>query len=134
MNAQELYELVKDWPREAWPEGVVVNPQPDDYPFMGVSDHIGTNPRPTDYFNIPCVHAVLLFEASLMRWLESKTTGGICIETLAHEQNEVFWHVVFAVGWAEADIRGQSLIHALASAVRAIVPPISPVCSTGDSQ
>lgn len=112
MNAQELYELVKDWPREAWPEGVVVNPQPDDYPFMGVSDHMGIEPKPGDFFQIPAAHATLMFEASGMRWLDA---SGSFVAKLASGTYSVVVRTDLSVR-----ITSSSKLHAIDAAIKEI--------------
>ena len=55
MNAKALYELVKDLPRECYPEGVWYDP--DGKVWNDTTD------------GAPASLPVLLFEASMMRWL-----------------------------------------------------------------
>lgn len=103
MNAQDIYELVREWPREAWPEGVeyeVGSIGEDPLPMFVISlDGIEVESDeidPAEHWKgegpemvadpaclCPSQLAELLFEASGMRWLEqhgcvrtSKTSDG----------------------------------------------------------
>ena len=68
MTADELHKLVRDWPREAWPEAVEYN----DKTVVGSwRTHRGSF--------ILIAHAVLLFEASGARWLERETMAPVSI-------------------------------------------------------
>lgn len=62
MTATDLHELVSDWPREAWPEGLDFNDDENGYrPHWTLDNN-------TREFCQPA-HAVLMFEASGLRWL-----------------------------------------------------------------
>lgn len=83
MTAPELYEIVREWPREAWPKSInlacfSVYPSADGEVFVTLHD------RPAYDGKEPLrdlEDAVLLFEASGMRWLEARfgpvTSGSV---------------------------------------------------------
>lgn len=106
MNASDLYEVVKDVPREAWPSCVtgwirgiyveVRTSETGDKPHA-VSSHMFTE------------DAILLFEASMMRRLATRLDWSVVVY-----KSQSTWFVVIGPDeWA-----GSSLIEALAAACK----------------
>lgn len=104
MNAQELYELVKDWPLAAFPEGV----------SYGRSRFSGR----MQWGRIDChayfadVQAALLFEASGMRWLDA---SGSFVAKLASGTYSVVVRTDLSVR-----ITSSSKLHAIDAAIKEI--------------
>lgn len=65
MNAAELSEIVKDVPREAWPDALRLEPH---------VWHV-QSAEPGVWVSLSAQNAALLFEASMMRWLTTHTDG-----------------------------------------------------------
>lgn len=105
MTATELYELVKDVPREAWPDEIewdthlIVFGCPH-YPDWRLLEN----------------HAVLLFEASMSRWLEEKTGG---IQLYWKDDGKKRRHRVQDL-WVVPNVKGEgpTRLHALAAACK----------------
>ena len=80
MNAQEIYETVKDWPREAWPPYTKFIEE-FKMPMIDGEGNRTLHYTPThwaiDYLKVPEELAAMIFEASGARWLERKTHGGV---------------------------------------------------------
>lgn len=64
MSASELFEVVKDVPKEAWPNGCFYLAENDDDWW-----ELSRQNKHTLVCRFPVVHAVSLFESSIMRWL-----------------------------------------------------------------
>ena len=103
MTAKELYEIVKDVPREAWPEEIVWDTGLE----VWVDTWGATYP--------PVKRIALLFEASMTRWL--MLYGKVTYTEGATVDFEPFYTVEFQ-GW-NVETRG-TLVEALAAACKAV--------------
>ena len=121
MNASELHELVKNLPREAWPVDLDLLTEGSNANWGGVQcrvvcDSWWLDPRDADDAkSIGTDHAVLLFEASMMRWLSTRSMPlivknyGFEVELAAFDRDKPF-----------KAIKAKSMIEALAAACRAV--------------
>ena len=116
MTAAELQSLVDPIVREAWPPGVTYSA---DSPMGGGFWAGGVL--------IWVDHAVLLFEASLTRWLVHRIKWRLSLTPpeLIEDNDAGEWHVSWPDTWNQCrrgmtrlQGRGPTLLHALAAAVR----------------
>lgn len=111
MNAMQLYEIVKDVPKEAWPQSAHCDGKPAICLSHGEGYWVMTG-----YLGLPedrvvdVAYATLMFEASMMRWLENELNG-IELDRDSYEHS-VQW------GWGGAV--GNTRIGSLAIACRAV--------------
>ena len=110
MTASELYSIVKDC-REAWPEGVE---------FCSYSPQFYHHPGSRDV-RIPDAHAVLMFEASGMRWLTDHFCEGDGV-MLTHHRSGEGGSMGHSVGSGAMTRRygAPSRIHAIYAAIAAV--------------
>lgn len=104
MTAQELYDIVKDVPREAWPSMAE--------PVNGAW-YMDKHP---DADTCPMENVVLMFEASMMRWLAKR--GTFCIDHMEGERPPVV--TSYADGSART-WKGSTIVEALAAACKAVL-------------
>lgn len=98
MNAQELYECVKDVPREAWPEGIIYDERTCAWWPEELSRHAFKND-----------HAAIMFEASMARWLFARGSLELSIEPCVRHMGRIF--------------NGETLVEALSSACQSLKEP-----------
>lgn len=118
MKASDIYELVREWPKAAWPKGVT-----------GFLEHYVEIDVVAQGDRACCEHghifpdrAALLFEASGMRWLMERYDENDGVVITAHRSGEgagmgfsvlidrrpaTYWH-------------GPTLLHALSAAILAV--------------
>ena len=117
MDAKQLHELVKDWPREAWPEGLTWLLPDGQYPIATI-ETIGTGDVVYRYRGIMPQHATLLFEASGMRWYIEQQRGAMKAAYVAL-RDDGWWSVRYGED-SDADGSGDTIIEAISAAVLAM--------------
>jgi len=108
MNAKELFEIVKDVPREWWPEDTGYDS--DAQVWINTDDQY------------PIHHPELCFEASMMRWLCRKlmaSKGMPHVSVVAPEDGEDRWRI-FKSTRTHCIAVENTLVEVLAAACKAV--------------
>jgi hypothetical protein len=105
LTAKELYELVKGWPREAWPDARFKD---SDGKFVNVAKWIHGDGK------ISNQAAALMFTASGLGWLVKQKKTAV-----VHQRAD---DVRITDGWACPQVhgRGPTLLHALSAAINSL--------------
>ena len=110
-TATELYALVKDLPREAWPMDVYHRRAEGGY-----SEHWTIDNGSEDFCKPD--HAVLMFEASCLRLLMLKSSEPVEVFSVVVENSKTEYVVRWSSGWDEKKAVGDSLLSALVAAAK----------------
>lgn len=121
LTAHDLYELVKGLPEEARPENCYWHPDPDD-DAVGHWNECGGIPY--WHSSIDDAHAILLHEASVMRWL-AETMGSVSISSEFDADGEYVVEYVLPERRVECSscdgyATGPTLLHALVAAAEGV--------------
>lgn len=118
MNAKDLFDIVKDLPRDAWPVGIMGWNFERGYVLYQVPT-MGSEPTVMDIFLWPD-QAALMFEASMVRRLIENSVEHPSVWHEIAEGGVCRYRVTGSHGWDSFDVNGPTLLHALAAAVRAV--------------
>lgn len=116
MTAAEIYELVKDWPREAWPERVYYKSE------CGIEFFIHADQNYADVCALPSPAISLMFEASGLAWLlkEAFVVRLFAMDGHGRTQITLSGSGATARKWGlDPRFEGPTRLHAISAAVRA---------------
>ena len=108
MTAAELFEIVKDVPREAWPSMLYF--ERDNWRLTDHDYH--------DDMEVVVYVAEQMLIGSMTAWLAGKSFGCMEITHQSYENSEMRFTVTISIGWTQRKYENTSLVAALAAACK----------------